>query len=249
MLIEIFNSNTYDELCISSPNEIPKRVPRTVITETDRDTIDKYKIVRDFLINALDKPTYNLKNSGQYMLAIEKHIKTSSEKVWLTSTISSDFFNEEFDFKFDLINGDPEWRTIHGKVTINYFNDIVAYSRDNFAGPKVTNDSTTTTLQQRVVTDSTSTSGKRLEYIEVPTAYPPGEGSDTVNPIDLSPDSFSVDNDSGTIGVTCPEMEIGVVESNTLEINEKRQAAQDAFMKVINRKISSATKRHKAERN
>lgn len=251
MLIEIFNNEIFSELCVNSPDEIPKKVPKTTITECDRTTIDQYTKVRDFLINALDNPSYLLKNHGYYMLVIEKKIKSASDKVWLTAQVSSDFFNEEFKFKFDVINGDPEWRTIHGNVIINYLNEVVGYTRENFSGPKINENNTT--FRKELVTDSTSTSGKRVEYVEAPTRFP-GEDSacnsssinSTANPIDLSPDSFSVER--GVIGVTCPEMGIGVVESNTLKIDEKRQAAQDAFMRTISRKMSKAVKKHKETR-
>ena len=65
------------------------------------------------------------------------------------------------------------------------------------------------------------------------------------NPIDLSPDSFFVNESEGSIEVTCPEMCIGTVEESTFKIDETRQAAQDAFMKVMNRKMSNAHKKHK----
>ena len=64
------------------------------------------------------------------------------------------------------------------------------------------------------------------------------------NPIDLSPDSFFVNENDGSIEVTCPEMRIGTVEESTFKIDETRQAAQDAFMKVMNRKMSNAHKKH-----
>lgn len=64
------------------------------------------------------------------------------------------------------------------------------------------------------------------------------------NPIDLSPDSFFVNENEGSIEVTCPEMCIGTVEESTFKIDETRQAAQDAFMKVMNRKMSNAHKKH-----
>lgn len=65
------------------------------------------------------------------------------------------------------------------------------------------------------------------------------------NPIDLSPNSFFVNENEGSIEVTCPEMCIGTVEESTFKIDEARQAAQDAFMKVMNRKMSNAHKKHK----
>ena len=37
---------------------------------------------------------------------------------------------------------------------------------------------------------------------------------------------------------------IGTVEESTFKIDETRQAAQDAFMKVMNRKMSNAHKKH-----
>ena len=65
-----------------------------------------------------------------------------------------------------------------------------------------------------------------------------------INPIDLSPNSFFVNENDGSIEVTCPEMCIGTVEESTFKIDETRQAAQDAFMKVMNRKMSNAHKKH-----
>ena len=167
----------------------------------------------------------------------------------------------KFMFKFnslrDTIDSDKNI-TIHGTVVIDEQLNVVSYTRDRVLVPVVSSNTVTT----RLVTDSTSTSGRRFEVVqdndiscggidsrpfvegcqqEVPSDSSEDAGSvttneDSGNPVELSKNSFSVHR--GVIKVSDPDMKIGTVNGSSFSIDAEKQRRQDEFLKNMSRKIS-----------
>lgn len=270
MLIEIFSDTVYDQTpCDPEHGIVSKRVPKIIISERGNTMLnDMYLKARDFLTVALDNPYYSLKSGGAYMMEIEPVLLENDDTTCcISAKTTKELPERKFLFKFnslrDTMDSDKNI-TIHGSIIIDEQLNVVSYVRDRVSKPIVPNN---TTLTTRMVTDSTSTSGRRLEVQEInvqgdncrpfvegcqqdePSDSSEDAGSvttneDSGNPVELSKNSFSVRR--GVIKVSDPEMEIGTVDGLSFAIDAEKQRRQDEFLKNMSRKIS---KRNKNTRN
>lgn len=261
MLIEIFSDCIYDQTpCDPNNGIVSKRVPKIIISERGNTMLtNMYLKAREFLTMALDNSYYCIKTGGSYVLEIEPENKQDNACITAVTTKAID--ERKFMFKFnslrDTIDSDKNI-TIHGTVIIDEQLNVVSYTRDRVLVPVVSSNTVTT----RIVTDSTSTSGRRIEVVqdndascgginsrpfakgcqqEVPSDSSEDAGSvttneDSGNPVELSKNSFSVRK--GVINVSDPDMEIGTVDGSSFSIDAEKQRRQDEFLKNMSRKIS-----------
>lgn len=263
MLIEIFSDCIYDQTpCDPNNGIVSKRVPKIIISERgDTMLTNMYLKAREFLTTALDNSYYCIKTGGSYVLEIES--ENYQDNTCVTAAIIKAIGERKFTFKFnslrDTIDTDKN-DTIHGTVVIDEQLNVVSYTRDRVLEPVASSN----TLTTRIVTDSTSTSGRRVEVVqvqdndvscggkeihpfvescqqEVPSDSSEDAGSvttneDSGNPIELSKNSFSVRG--GVIKVSDPDMEIGTVDGSSFSIDAEKQRRQDEFLKNMSRKIS-----------
>lgn len=258
MLIEIFSNKVYEETPCDPEHGIKsRRVPSTHISEKGN-VIDYYLKARDFLIMALDNNYTCIKSGGGYMLEIEKQKVTNG----ITSSLTPSSYIDEYEFSFkfnslrDTIDEDKSY-TVHGSLIVDMNFNVIEFKRDRV---KAIISPETTVVTTRMVTDSTSTSGRRIEYVDSqgeatrpfdsgcqqkePCEDTKGADSDTTKEsesIELSENSFSV---KGTaINITDPKLEIGTVEGNSFSIDEEKQRKQDEFLANMSRKISKRNRR------
>lgn len=266
MLIEIFNDHVYDE----TPHGVgaaSKHVPKIIISERgDIKLRDMYLKAREFLTVALDNPYYAIKTGGSYMLEIEvdkeKEVSASISAGNMMRKIPEKTFTYKFNSLRDTLDSDKNI-TVHGHIVIDDQLNVVSYYRDRIAEPIT---EYTTVISERMITDSTSTSGKRYVYDEenIGGSSNPfvdrcqqkessdkseDAGSvtteeDSENPVELSENSFSVRR--GLINVVHPELEIGSVEGSSFNIDAEKQKRQDEFLKNMSEKIS---RRHRNLQN
>lgn len=263
MLIEIFSDKVYENTVADTNRGIKsRRVPSTHISEKGR-VIDYYIKARNFLIDALDNDYTNLKRGGSYMLEIEKQKVTNG----ITSSLTPSAYIDEYEFSFkfnslrDTTDEDKAY-TIHGSLIVDDHFNVIEFKRDRVK--VVVPPSATVTVTTRIVTDSTSTSGRRIEHVESQgeNAHPfdsgcqqkepcdtdKGAGSDTTDEsesIELSENSFSV---KGTaINIIDPKLEIGTVEGGSFSVDEEKQRMQDEFLANMSRKISKRNRRRGAK--
>lgn len=260
MLIEIVTDYICDKTPCDPDNGIEsKRVPKIIISERGDILLNSmYLKAREFLTTALDNSYYCIKSGGSYVLEIEPETKYYDT---CGVTVSKNIDERKFTFKFnslrDTIDSDKNI-TIHGTVVIDEQLNVVSYTRDRVLAPATTSN----TISTRFVTDSTSTSGRRVEVVqgddasygginsrpfdegcqqEVPSDSSEDAGSvttneDSGNPVELSKNSFSVRR--GVIKVSDPDMEIGTVDGSSFSIDTEKQRRQDEFLKNMSRKIS-----------
>lgn len=261
MLIEIFSDCIYDQTpCDPNNGIVSKRVPKIIISERgDTMLTNMYLKAREFLTMALDNSYYCIKSGGSYVLEIEPENK--QDNTYITAVTAKAIDEKKFTFKFnslrDTIDSDKNI-TIHGTVTIDEQLNVVSYTRDRVSVPVISSN----TVSTRIVTDSTNTSGRRIEVVqdndiscggidnrpfvegcqqEVPSDSSEDAGSvttneDSGNPVELSKNSFSVRR--GVIKVSDPDMEIGTVDGSSFYIDTEKQRRQDEFLKNMSRKIS-----------
>lgn len=260
MLIEIFSDCIYDQTPCDPNNGIAsKRVPKIIISERgDTMLTNMYLKAREFLTMALDNSYYCIKTGGSYVLEIEPE---KYQDTCITTVTTKAIDVRKFTFKFnslrDTIDNDKNI-TIHGTVVIDEQLNVVLYTRDRVLVPVVSSNTVTT----RIVNDSNSTSGHRIEVVqdssasyegidsrpfvescqqEVPSDSSEDAGSvttneDSGNHVELSKNSFSVRR--GVIKVSDPDMEIGTVDGSSFSIDAEKQRRQDEFLKNMSRKIS-----------
>ena len=259
MLIEIFSDRVFENTAEDPEHGIrSQRAPSTHISEKGP-IIDYYLKARDFLIMLLDNQYNCIRNDGSYMLEIEKTNQVTEN----TFICGSRFINEyEFSFKFnslrDTMDEDKAY-TIHGSIIIDANFNIIDFERDRVK--QVDSSNVTTVMTPRLVTDSTSTSGRRFEYIEEnnhpfdsgcqqkePCKDTKGADSNITNgseSIELSENSFSVKGTS--INITDPKLKIGTIDGNSFSIDEEKQRKQDEFLANMSRKISKRNRHRGAK--
>jgi len=259
MLFEIFDDHNYEETVCDPEKGIESCcVPKTIISEIDENLRSLYKLSRDFLVNVLDKPEFNLRHGGHYMLEIDlrKDTANANNCTAYRSKVKT------FDFKFAVGN-----IQINGFLKIDGNQNIIEYHRDTKEEDLVYTTSGTILSSPKFVHDPTSTSGSKVVYekeylgkwgkdIDSVTTQPPfaergqqpgevdsseeqpADRGEVNSPINLSGNSFAVEE--GIIEVKDPELEIGKVEDRSFSIDADKQAMQDAFLKTLNDKIRRA---------
>lgn len=259
MLIEIFSDKVYEETTCDPKHGIKsKRAPSTQISE--RGPIgDYYLKARDFLVAALDTPYFAISTGGSYMLEIECDDPEFKSNTSITppAYISEHKFSFKFNSLRDTMDNDKA-STIHGEVIIDKLFNVISFKRDRV--PAYATNNATCTYTQKVVTDSTSTSGKRTEWVKIeeesnhpfdsgcqqeePCDDTKGAGSDATGEsesIELSKNSFSVKGSE--ITVKDPELKIGTVDGRSFSIDAEKQKMQDEFLANMSRKISKRNRR------
>lgn len=263
MLIEMFNDRVYEETIQDLEHGIKsKRVPYTIISERgDMALTNIYLAARDFLRNALDDNYYCIKSGGAYMLEIEHKSTCDTCSI---QTGPKKIAEHNFTFKFSSLRGtldDDKNITIHGELTVDKLGNVVQFKRDRineYVKPCTYPSVTTTT---KIVSDPTSTSGRRIVNVEraldsaanevesspfdsgcqqkEPCEDIKGADSNIANeskPVELSGNSFSAEG--STINVSHPELEIGTVVGDQFNIDAEKQKRQDEFLRNMSRKIS-----------
>ena len=266
MLIEIFSDSVYDQTpCDPERGIASRRVPKIIVSERGNTRLnDMYIKARDFLTVALDNTYYSIQTGGSYMLEIECVSRDDHNS--LTSTTSRQIPEKKFQFKFNSLRDTMDSSknvTIHGELIIDDHLNVISFSRDRVSEAIVSSN----TFPTKLVTDSTSTSGRRIVTDETvvtggscrpfddgcqqeePSESSEDAGSvttneDSGNPVELSKNSFSVRR--GIINVSDPEMEIGTIDGSSFAIDTEKQKRQDEFLKNMSRKIS---KRNRDTRN
>ena len=131
-------------------------------------------------------------------------------------SVQPERYSNEFEYKIDIYGVPDEWETIEGTVLLNSKGNMIGFSRRS--------------REEDNIDDCCS---ENPEY-----DYSNEECDNHPVSLELSPDSFNVEDNDTSIEISCPEMEIGKIEKETLTIDQKRQHAQDMFIRKISRKIS-----------